>query len=290
MGSSGNLKSPSWYNGATGGGCMWPGAGSVFYLDGVGGSNSNDGLTPATPKLTMTAALALCTNDADDYIIVLDYWQPAGETWPVSVNKSKVHIIGVRSGGYRCWACMSAPADTACLSIAADDVRVANLYFDAGASHGGIEFAGGKSRMGIYNCWFGTGKHGILDASGTVAFGLEIAGCYFCQALTAQSIYVNDDPAFIRIHDNVFDACQGVAISIVQGAAGQIYDNLIACGADVQGRGITLAAGVSRYLVMGNVANYGDTDMASNPFLDGAGAGSNHWANNMKGITLIQPA
>lgn len=290
MGFSGNIKQPNWYMGAAGGGCMWPGAGNVYYLDGCAGDDANDGLTADTPKLTMTEALSLCTADNDDYVIVLDYWQPAGETWPVAVDVSKVHIIGVKSGGYRCWACMSPPGDTAALSIEANDVRIANLYIEAGANHGGIEFSGGVSRMGIYDCWFATGKHGVYDASGTIAFGLEIAGCYFCQALTAQNIYINDDPAFIRIHDCVFDACQDVAISIVQGAAGQVYNNLIACGADVQGRGITLAAGVSRYLVTGNVANFGDTDMAANPFLDSAGAGTNHWANNMKGITLIQPA
>lgn len=291
MPGAGNIKNPSWYVGQGGAGAMWPGAGNVYYLNGCSGSNTNSGLTPSAPKLTMTAALALCTNDNDDYIIVQDYWQPAGETWPVNINKSKVHIIGVKSGGYRCWACMAAPADTACLSIAADDVRIANLYFDAGASHGGIEFAGSKNRMGIYDCWFGTGKHGIYSAMGGIGFGVEIAGCFFCQALTAQSIYIADDPAFFRVHDNVFDACQGVAIEVTMGGGGQIYDNMIACGADVQGRGITLGASVYRCLVMDNKAYFGNAaGMAQNPFLDSAAAGANHWANNMWGITLTHPA
>ena len=47
---------------------------------------------------------------------------------------------------------------------------------------------------------------------------------------------------------------------------------------------------VTRCLCARNYANFGDTDMAANPFEDGAGAGVNHWMGNMKGITLIQPA
>jgi hypothetical protein len=285
-----NLKNPAWYGGGLVS-SMWPGAGNVFYVNGISGSNANNGLTPTTPKLTMTAALALCTNDADDYIVVLDYWQPAGETWPINVNKSKVHILGIRSGTLtRPWVCAKPPADTAVFSISANDVRIADWYLEAGASHGAIEFTGGVSRIGIYNCWFGSGANGILDGPAGIGFSVEIANCFFCQALTAQAIYINDDPAFITIHDNVFDQSQGVAIEVVQGAAAVITGNLIACGADVTGRGITLGASVTRAIVMNNSANFGDADMVNNPFSDAAAADTNHWANNVKGITLIHPA
>jgi len=288
-GYAGNIKAPSWYSGGLAG-SAWPGQGSTFYLDGVNGLDANDGLTRATPKLTMTAALALCTNDADDYILVIDYWQPAGETWPIDVNKSKVHIIGVRSGSYRPWAACDSVGDTAVLDISANDVRVEGLYFDAGDTSGGIEFSGGVSRVGIYDCYFGTGAYGVYAAAGGCAFGIEVAGCYFQQTLTGQCIYINDDPAFTRIHDNVFDQAQDTAIEIVQGGNPQVYNNLIACGSDAQGTGIKLGAAVTRALVMNNTANFGDADMVANPFEDGAAGDINHWAGNMKGITLTHPA
>ena len=271
---------------------FWPGVGSIFYLDGVAGDNANNGLTPAAPKLTLTAALALCTNDADDYILALDYWQPAGETWPVVVNKSKVHIIGVRSGTrQRPWVAAQPPGDTAVLSIAASNVRVEGWYFDAGAAHGGIEFAGHVTSVGIFDCWFGQGANGILVESGGVAFGLEIANCFFSQSLTAQSIQINDDPAFSSIHDNWIDSCQGVGINIALNAAAiRIYNNMIGVGADVEGQGITLGANVRRAMVMNNSANHGDADMTQNPFLDSAPADSNHWANNWRGAAALAPA
>jgi len=282
-------QSQSHYMGGMGS-TFWPGAGNVYYLDGVAGLNANSGLTPSAPKLTLTAALALCTNDADDYILVKDYWQPAGETWPVVVNKSKVHIVCVRSGSYRPWAAAAAPADTAVLSIAANDVRIDGFYFDAGATHGAIEFTGNCARVGIYNCYFGTGAYGILDEAGGIEMGLEIAGCYFQQSLTAGGIYLNDDGPFNRIHDNVFDQIAGEAINVATGGAPQIYNNLIACGSDTEGLGITLGAGVTRALVMNNSANFGNADMVANPFQDDAAEDVNHWANNMWGITLAHTA
>jgi len=290
MASGGNLKGPAWYGGGLGD-VMIPGSGlgDVFYVDGVGGNNDNDGLSPATPKLTLTAGLALCTNDVNDTVLVLDYWQPAGETWPVSINKSKVNVVGVPSGSYNPWAAVAPPGDTAAFSIAADHVIIRSFYFQAGANHAGIEFSGGKVRMGIYDCFFATGKHGIWSAPGGVGFGLEIRNNFFCQSLTAQNIYINDDPAFIKIIDNVFDQPQDVAIEVVQGGAPQIRNNVIACESNTAGRAITLGAAVTRAIVDGNHANFGDTEMAASPYTDGAAAGINHWMLNYKGITGVMP-
>jgi hypothetical protein len=287
----GNPKGPSWYGGGLSNYLIaGAGLGNTYYVDGCAGSDTNSGLVPEQPLETIAAALALCTNDHNDTIVVLDYYNMESDL-AVTVNKSKVTIVGSEGGCKdRSWTCLHATADTACLIIAANDVRVHQLYFDAGATHGGIEFSGGVCRVGIYDCWFGTGAYGVYDATGTVAFSLEVANCFFCQALTGHSIYVNDDPAFIYLHHNMFDQSQGDAINVVQGGGNRICDNTIACGADAQGRGITLGASVTRCLCARNYANFGDTDMATNPFEDGAAAGVNHWMGNMKGITLIQPA
>jgi hypothetical protein len=264
--------------------------GSVFYVDGCSGSVTNTGLTPESPLDTIAGALALCTNDHNDTIVVLDYYDLESDL-AITINKSKVTLVGSEGGAIaRPWTCLHATADTACLIVAANDVRIHQLYFDAGASHGGIEFSGGKCRIGIYDCYFGTGAYGVYDATGGVAFSLEVANCFFQQSLTGHSLYINDDPAHCFFHHNYFDQAQGDAINIVQGGGDRVCDNTIACGADAQGRGITLGASVTRCLCARNVANFGDTDMATNPFEDGAAAGTNHWMANYKGITLIQPA
>jgi len=266
------------------------GLGAVVYVDGCAGSDSNSGLDPTHPLLTIAAALALCTNDQNDTIVVLDYYELESDV-AVTINKSKVTIVGSEGGCKdRSWTCIHATADTACFIVAANDVRIHQFYFDAGAAHGGVEFSGNRCRIGVFDCYFGTGAYGVYDAPGGVAFSLEVANCFFQQSLTSHSIYINDDPAHCFFHHNMFDQAQGDAINIVQGGGLRVCDNTIACGADAQGRGITLGASVTRCLCARNYANFGDTDMAANPFEDGAAAGINHWMGNMKGITLIQPA
>ena len=264
--------------------------GATIYVDGCAGSDSNSGHEPTHPLLTIAAALALCTNDHNDTIVILDYYSMESDL-AVTIEKSKVLLIGSSGGSKdRSWTCLHATADTACLIVAASDVRIQNLYFDAGAAHGGVEFSGGVCRVGVYDCWFGTGAYGVYSTAGDIAFSLEVGNCFFSQSLTSHSIYINDDPAFIYLHDNMFDQTQADAINVVQGGGGRIINNIIACGSDAQGTGITLGASVTRCLCAKNYANFGDADMAANPFEDGAAADTNHWMGNMKGITLIMPA
>lgn len=290
MAYTGQPKTPSHYTGGLSN-YLISGAslGAVFYVDGCAGDNTNSGLTPDQPKLTIAAALAMCTNDRNDTIVLLDYYNMEGGA-AVTINKSKVTIVGSEGGSRnRSWTCLHATADTACLTVAANDVRIHQLYFDAGVSHAGIEFSGAKCRIGIYDCYFGTGKHGIWSAPGGVGFSLDIVNNFFCQALTAQSIYINDDPAFFSIVDNVFDQPQNVAIEVVQGGGGQIRNNVISLSGNVAGRAITLGASVYRCIVDGNHANYGDTEMGNIPYTDNAAAGQNHWMLNYKGITGTMP-
>ena len=44
--------------------------GDIFYVS-EGGLDANDGLTPLTPRLTITAAHALCAAGDNDYIIIM---------------------------------------------------------------------------------------------------------------------------------------------------------------------------------------------------------------------------
>ena len=264
--------------------------GSIFYVDGCAGSATNTGLVPTSPLLTIAAALAMGTNDLNDTIVVLDYYDLESDL-AITINKSKVTIIGSEGGSKgRSWTCLHATANTACFIVAASDVRIHQFYFDAGATHGAIEFSGNKCRIGVYDCWFGTGAYGVWSEAGGIEVRLEGANCFFQQSLTGNSLYINDDPAFCFFHDNYFDQAQGDAINIVQGGGDRVCDNTIACGSDAAGTGISLGAAVTRCLCARNVANFGDADMAANPFEDAAAADTNHWMANYKGITLIHPA
>jgi hypothetical protein len=75
-------------------GISWP-LGIPFYVDPVNGSDGNDGLTKASPKLTFAAALALCTAENHDSIIIINT-TGAPLVWDakIDINKAKVHVIG----------------------------------------------------------------------------------------------------------------------------------------------------------------------------------------------------
>ncbi len=67
-----NPKSAAWYGGGSAHYMKHPTPGDVFYVTDAlrGGDDGNDGLTPATPFLTITYALTQLTGLRDSYIFV----------------------------------------------------------------------------------------------------------------------------------------------------------------------------------------------------------------------------
>lgn len=300
-----NPKNAAWYSGGGLYGDMGPGAGNVFYvygIDGGIGDDANDGLTPATPFLTLTYALSQCVTGNHDYIIVLDYWQPTGETWPISVDVNNVHIIGAEGAGTQ-MPIITPTGDTAGLSIAADRVEVARLCVNGGASHGCIENDPGAptARWGfkVRDCWFavlGSAQDGIKNVAASDNVYLQVERCRFGFAITRDGIRIEHNATRAMIGDawgngNIFDRVQGVGVNVVGNAADVgIFNNVFIIPANTAGAAITLSAGCGGCAIFGNHANFGDTDMGNNPYTDGAGAGSNHWGLNYKGVTATLPA
>jgi hypothetical protein len=311
-GNSGNIKNPSWYSGGLAN-ALGVGAGLVVYVNGGSDGptdNAFDGLTPATPKQTITAALALCTSNNNDYIVVLNYGANgrAAETWPIDVNKTLVHIVGVGTVGQK-WPVVrvNAPAgaDTAspAFSVTADRVEIANLEIGGGDTAGGIHptDAGGVWGLTVHDCFFGvtgdsTGQDGIRVPAASAAPYLTVYGCRFGHYVTRDGVRFDANATRCMIgvpgeKSNYFHNIPGICINATVGVTEPgIFGNRMCVAANTAGGAITLAAAVVDAWVMDNVANFGDTDMGNNPFADAAGAGANTWANNMQGITLTQPS
>jgi hypothetical protein len=284
-----------------------PMRGNVYYVNGfgvsVGGNetpnDSADG-TFKSPLATITEALARCSNDRGDFILVSDYYQPSGETWPISVNKSLVSIIGLSSalggswGGFCPWPIIQTSGSNAAFDIVTMNVLIANLGIYAGtASQACITMDEGASVVRVDRCRFNQGTYGVHLTSGDTGYGIEITNCFFQNGLASGGIYFNDDPAHCLIQGNHFDRLAGPAISIVQGAGGRILDNYIGLAAGYSaGAGITLAAGVNRYYVDGNHASIGNVAGSSGnlPYVDaGTVATQNNWGLNYYGVTASQP-
>lgn len=310
-GASGNPKNPSWYSGGLGA-FLLPGMGNVFYVN--GGSDgpvvdTNDGLTPATPKRLLQSGIDLCTSSNNDYVIVLNYGGNARavEVWPVEVNKDMCHIIGVGTVGQK-WPVVSvlAPAagDTAnpALLVSGQRVEIANLELGGGDTAGCISMDGaGPWGLEIHDCFFGVtgacvGQDGMRIIAANPAPYLTLWGNRFGLHLTRDGVHFDANATRCMIGvpgkpSNYFHHLPGIAINVAFAVTEPgIFCNRIAIPGNTAGAGITLAAGVLDAWVMDNVANFGDTDMGNNPFVDGAAGGANDWANNMQGITLTQPA
>ena len=293
-----NPKNPSWYGGGLSS-ALRPGAnqGNVYYIDG-NGPDTNDGLTPGTPLASFKAALALCVNQHNDTIVVLDYWAAGTEDWPIVVDKEMVHIIGVPGQGAP-WPQINPPGDTASFNVTALGVEISHLSPNGGATHGAIEIGASIWGTEIHHCWFGeagTAQDGIRDVVPFDAVYLKIWGNRFGAGLTRNGVRLDHNATRGMIgvpglEPNVFHAMSDVCIYVNNNfAQGWICDNIFGLDSDVQGRAITLdATCVGGATINNNVANFGDTAMAANPYLDSAAGGSNHWLLNYRNITATMP-
>ena len=311
-GDSGNIKNPGWYSGGLSN-FLKPGSGNVFYVNGGRDGpvvDTNDGLTPSTPKQLLQSGIDLCTPGNNDTVVVLNYGGNARavETFPVDADCYLMHIVGVGTIGQK-WPVVSVSdpgaANTANpgLLISADRVEVSNLIFGGGTTAGAIHVGGGDGTWGAYinDCYFGVGddnavgQDGIRVIAGAAPY-LTVVGCRFGHQLTRDGLRfdANATRCMIGVPGqpcNYFHNIPGVAINMGVGAitAPGIFDNRIFVPANTAGGAITFHAGVLDAMVDGNSANFGDTTMGNNPYTDGAGAGANNWGLNYQGITAVMP-
>lgn len=272
--------------------------GSVFFVNGItwdnGFAEGNDN-NPGTfeePFMTLTAALAACTDEALDRIYLLDYYQPTGETWPVSINKSLVNIIGI--GGHFSpltkWICMYAVGAHPCIDVVADCVYIEGVGFFPNAAKAGVTLDDGKKMLHLHNCYFPQGTYGLHAESGDWSFNLAITDSFFLSSLSSGAVLIDDDPPGVYLARNLFDRHAGVSIDIRQGAYHQLLDNRFALKTDTEGLAITLASAVSRAFVDGNHAAYGAASGGTSPYKDAGTVTTNNWGLNYKGKAAIDPA
>ena len=270
----------------------------VFFVNGIStigddGVNTG-GQVPDEPFLTITKALSECTDGANDYVFILDYPATApAETWPIAINKQRIHIIGLQNGVIpRFKIVVPGDSDDAPVFAFAHHAteasygaycEIANLIMGsqkALTGVGAIEcHQGGLWGNHIHHCAFGLegrsntdvaygiilGRSSDTYTAGEMLYGL-IEHCRFGKLITAAGIYVPDGtdsgPNSIYgtiIRNNQFYVNSGdVGIHIADVSAnlrgGGIYNNKFILAEDSVGDAITLAAGVTGGFIDGNVA------------------------------------
>lgn len=293
-------KQAPWYTGGLSQ-VLRPGAnqGDVFYLNDAAGDDTNTGRTPAVPLASFKAALALCTNDRNDTIVVLDFYGGVvAEDWPIVVNKSMVSIIGVPLGG-AIWPQVNPTGDFAAFSVTAAGVEICYLSINGGDTSGAIEMSPAPVwGIEVHHCFFGE--------MGTAQDGIRMEGpyakvwaCRFGHGLIRDGVRVGTNATRGMVgapglEPNWFRGVPGVAINVTnQFAQGGIFDNRISIPADVAGAGITLGVDVAGVHIDGNSAHFGQDQSAggpANPYLDNALNDANTWGLNYWGVLATPPA
>lgn len=275
------------------------GAGNFYYVDGVNGNNTNSGYTPDNAFLTITKAISMCVAFNHDYVIILRYTSAgaAGEVWPIAANVETMHIVGANTYGASPLAWIAPTGDVAGILVTAGSVEIAGLDVRGGAAHGAIELgtaAGGYVwRTHIHRCefgWSGAGQDGIRIVAPTDAAHLLIDNNKFGKNVTRDGIRIDHNATRGIIRDNIFRRVPGIAIDVVNNMdSGGIYDNTFSLPSNTAGKAITFSASVTECAVHGNRATFGDTAMAADPYVDGAGAGVNDWGLNYQALTAVMP-
>lgn len=290
------------------------GAGNVFWVDlPPNGSDLNVGTSPNLPFRTITHALTHCAANHNDYIIVLDCWADATETWPIPVSVDRVHIIGM-SNPTGMYTKIRPPdaSDTATFYITGDYVEIAGFDIGSGNAHGGIELAQGRCCW-IHHCAFGSVEANRVGA--TPLYGISIYAnsnlfclieeCHFqgsggdaLGVIATDGLSTRGAPGAVSfgrsvVRNCIFRGLPSCGIYLHLAGANTIKDNVFASDADEAGAAITLdlPGGVTLgNLVVGNKAVFGETKAAhTNPYLDNNGADENHWVGNYWGEDLTVP-
>ena len=294
-----NPKNAAWYGGGLGM-FLLPGTNfvdnSLFYIDDTDGLDTNDGLTPTTAFQTITYAQSQAVAaPAINYFIVLRYGNDAtlDAVWPIPITVANTQLIAASMGSFIPDVNIVANGAFGCLSIEADGIRVQGFMIRPGAAPG-IVFDGEHGNQSIFDCRFDMGTYGIYSAWGGVGWGLDIERCSFVGNLTAGGISLQDDPASIRIHNNVFKCNQDagqIAIDILNGGDAEITSNQFSIEEDaVTGYAITLQATTNSAFVNNNWAATGVAVPGVNPYRDLGGAvHPNNWGLNYMGVTATYP-
>lgn len=254
--------------------------GNIFYVQGFAGSDAYSGLSPDDPFQTITYALAQCVNDHDDYIIVMDCWQQ--DTYPIDVNKSRVHILGVDNwNGYL--PRMAPPGDTAIFNINQAYIEIGCLCLSGGVGHGAIEIINSLSRSRIHDCQFGipaAGQDGIVgDAAADATECMIDHNTFYGPGVVRDAIRLEAAATRTSIRNNIIRQVAGIGVNVLLEAhLNDILENKFSLATDVEGKAISfINAASADCMVQGNHAFYGKTLMAQNPYFDDGG---NDWGCN----------
>lgn len=133
--------------------------GTVIFVHYTKGHDTkNDGLDPSQPLKTADAAVAKCTPDKGD-VIVLMPGHSETLTIAVDIDIAGISLIGLGNGRNRPTFTTATTIDM--VDVGADDVLIENIYFAAGTGSHTSAINSAKSHTVIKNCEFNCGAYSV---------------------------------------------------------------------------------------------------------------------------------
>jgi len=296
--SNANVKNPTWYGFGGAHYLKHPMANDVFYVTDAarGGSDSNDGLTPYTPFLTITYALTQLSGARNAYIFVARTTL-ASETWPIEITQSYLHLIGTPDQASPTPA-IRPQDDNHGLVLAAGGIEVAGFLFSASVANQDacIYSAAAQQWMNhIHHNYFAWDSEAYdcirLDNQQQQVsihhnyFGAHGFSNYAINASTPAGRTLIEDNV-ILVNGREMNGAGGIIMHAVSGG-GVIRNNSFSVPGLAAGEAIWLTGGQDQ-LVTGNVAAEGVGATAStNPYRED---GASHWGLNYSNQTAQLPA
>lgn len=163
-------------------GLPFGGASKYFFVDPANGSDSNDGLTPAAAKASVSAAYALTTSGKNDCVIFIGGATADNPTAAITWSKDYTHLIGVSSDlpgvGQRCRIVGTAGNDlTPIITFSGAGCIVKNIQFyngkDANTDSGAVIVSG--NRNSFYNVFIAGMGH-ATPAARAGSYSLSVSG------------------------------------------------------------------------------------------------------------------
>ncbi len=184
--------------------------GDVFYVDGVSGLDSKDGLTPKTALKTLLAAYNKCTAEKHDVVVILEGDTSVAMTAQLDWAKDYTHLVGMAAPVHNVRANMSCTtgltANQGALKVSASGCIISNIRIWEGnnlATAHAIEVTGSRNyfwNVGIF------GKSHATSAAGANASSLFLNGAeenVFDQCTIGIDTVIRTDGGIILIDGDV---------------------------------------------------------------------------------------
>ena len=157
--------------------------GTYFFVDSVTGNNANDGLDPDHPFATIDYAVAQCTANKNDVIIVMpNHTEDIASAGGIDLDIAGISVIGLGNGNDRPLITYSTTLSE--MDIDAEGIYIENIYFDLTADDAvpiGVDV--NEKYFTMNNCEFlmadGTGQADIGIDVGTSGANCRILNTTF---------------------------------------------------------------------------------------------------------------